>query len=109
MVTRQSQLRQQVESLREENQRLDKLVRQQKADASPAEKARTQQAERRQSQTPQDLEGAQREIAQLRGRIQQLQQEAQMAREELEAARQREGDTAECLLQCRTEKQSFES
>ena len=32
-----------------------------------------------------------------------------MAREELEAARQREGDTTECLLQCRTEKQSLES
>ena len=40
-ATRQSQLRQQVESLREENQRLDKLVQQQKAGTSPVEKART--------------------------------------------------------------------
>ena len=32
-----------------------------------------------------------------------------MAREELEAACQREGDTTECLLQCWTEKQSLES
>ena len=76
MATRQSQLRQQVESLREENQRLDKLVQQQKAGVSPAEKARTLQAKGSQSQT---LGGAQREFAQLRGRIQQLQQEAQMA------------------------------
>ena len=65
-----------MESLREENQRLNKLVQQQKAGASPAEKARMLQAEGSQSQTP---GGAQREIAQLRGRIQQLQQKAQMA------------------------------
>jgi len=96
-------------SVREENQRLDKLVRQQKAGASPAEKARTPRVERSQNQTPQNLGGAQREISQLRDRIQQLQQEAQTAREELEAARQREGDTAECLMQCRTEKQTLES
>ena len=108
MATRQSQLKQQVESLREENQRLDKLVRQQKAGASPAEKAKTPRVERSQNQTPQNLGGAQREIFQLRDRIQQLQQEAQTAREELEAAR-REGDTAECLIQCRTEKQTLES
>ena len=69
MATRQSQLRQQVESLREENQRLDKLVQQQKAGASPAEKARTPRAEGSPIQTPQDLGEAQREIAQLRGRI----------------------------------------
>ena len=109
MTTRQSQLRQEVESLREENQRLDKLVQQQKAGANPAEKARTPRAKGSERQTPQDLGEAQREIAQLRGWIQQLQQEAQMAREELEAACQREGDTTECLLQCRTEKQSLES
>lgn len=109
MATRQSQLKQQVESLREENQRLDKLVRQQKAGASPAEKARTPRVEKSQNQTPQNLGGAQREISQLRDRNQQLQQEAQTAREELEAARQREGDTAECLIQCRTEKQTLES
>jgi len=109
MTTRQSQLRQEVESLREENQRLDKLVQQQRAGASPAEKARTPRAKGSERQPPQDLGEAQSEIAQLRGWIQQLQQEAQMAREELEAARQREGDTTECLLQCRTEKQSLES
>ena len=109
MAMRQSQLRQQMESLREENQRLDKLVQQQKAGASPAEKARTPRAEGSPSQTPQDLGGAQREIAQLKGRIQQLQQETRTAQEELEAARQREGDTTECLLQCQMEKQGFES
>ena len=49
MATRQSQLRQQMESLREENQRLDKLVQQQKAGVSPAEKVRTLQAEGSQS------------------------------------------------------------
>ena len=88
---RQSQLRQQVESLREENQRLDKLVQQQqKAGTSPAEKARTPRAKGSERQTPQDMGEAQGEIAQLRGWIQQLQQEAQMAQEELEAAR-REG------------------
>ena len=32
-----------------------------------------------------------------------------MAREELEAAHQREGDTTKCLLQCRTVKQNLES
>ena len=42
-------------SVREENQRLDKLVRQQKAGASPAEKARTPRVERSQNQTPQNL------------------------------------------------------
>ena len=109
MTMRQSQLRQQVESLREENQRLDKLVQQQKAGVSPVEKARTLRAKGSERQTPQDLGEAHREIAQLRGWIQQLQQEAQMAQEDLEAARQREGDTTECLLQCRTKKQSLES
>ena len=72
MTTRQSQLRQEVESLRE-NQRLDKLVQQQKAGARPAEKARTPRAKGSERQTPQDLGEAQREIAQLRGWIQQLQ------------------------------------
>ena len=103
MATRQSHLRQQVETLREENQRLDKLVRdrQQKAGASPAEKAsRTPQVDRSQSQTPQDLGAARKEIAQLRGQVQQLQQDAQAIQEELETVCQREGDTAERLLQC---------
>ena len=41
-----------MESLREENQRLDKLVQQQKAGASPVEKARTPRAEGSQESNP---------------------------------------------------------
>ena len=55
MTTRHSQLRQEVESLTEENQRLNKLVQQQKAGVSPTEKARTPLAKESERQTPQDL------------------------------------------------------
>ena len=61
-----------METLREENQRLNELVRdrQQKAGASPTEKVRTPQVDRSQSQTLQDLGAAQKEIALLRGQVQ---------------------------------------
>ena len=77
MATRQGHLRQQVESLREE------LVQHQKAGASPcAEKV------------------ARKEIMELRGQVEQWQQEAQAAQAELETVCRQEGNTAERLHQC---------
>ena len=101
MATRQGQLREQVASLREENQRLEGLVRHQKAGASPAEKAKTPHGSAK-SQS-QDLVVARQEIMQLRGQFEQLQHEAQTAREELDAVRQREGEAIEQLDRSRAE------
>ena len=95
-------MKQQVESLREENQRLEGIVRQQKVSASPVKTP--QGGEKSRSQ----ISEAREEITQLRCQVKQLQQEAQTVRGELDAVRQREGDAVECLHQCRAEKQTAE-